>query len=113
MRVPGYTSYLMWGFQNDGACDAWVGPWGRVYTADGKFDQQVIANWYFPTGNGQQATVPTMGLGWGKVNAMSTTTFVTPGVINKEDRYVVSWAKVWDEFSGKFLPELGPFVVHI
>ena len=103
----------MWGFQNNGALRCVGRTVGQVHTADGKFDQQVIANWYFPTGNGQQATVPTIGLGWGKVNAMSTTTFVTPGVINKEDRYVVSWAKVWDEFSGKFLPELGPFVVNI
>ena len=91
----------------------WVGPWGRVYTADGKFDQQVIANWYFPTGNGQQATVPTMGLGWGKVNPMSATTFVTPGVMHKEDRYVVSWAKVWDAFSEKFMPQIGPKVATI
>jgi len=32
MRVPGYQSYLMWSFQNDGACDAWVAPWGKVYS---------------------------------------------------------------------------------
>jgi hypothetical protein len=113
MRVPGYMSYLMWSFQNDGACDAWVGPWGRVYTADKMFDQQVTANWYFPTGMGQQATVTTMGLGWGKVTPGSATTFVTPGVMHKEDRYVVSWAKVWDAFSQKFMPEIGPEVATI
>ncbi len=113
MRVPGYMSYLMWSFQNDGACEAWVGPWGKVYTADGKIDQVVTANWYFPVDMGQQATVPTMGLGWGKVNPMSATTFVTPGIMQNGDRYVVSWAKVWDDFSGKFMPELGPKVATI
>jgi hypothetical protein len=113
MRVPGYMSYLMWSFQNDGACDVWVGPWGRVYTADGKIDQVVTSNWYFPVDMGQQATVTTMDLGWGKVKPMSATTFVTPGVMHTEDRYVVTWAKVWDDFSGQFMPQIGPKVATI
>ena len=114
MRVPGYMSYLMWSFQNDGACDAWVAPWGNVYTAAGKLDNQVTANWYFPTGNGQQAVVTTMGLGWGVVHPQSATTFITPSVLNSNEcYYVVSWAKVWDAYSGNFRPELGPNVTYI
>jgi len=114
MRVPGYMSYLMWSFQNDGGCDAWVAPWARVYSATGKLDNQVIANWYFPTGMGQQAVVTAMGLGWGKVQPGSATTFVTPSVLkNNEGYYVVSWAKVWDQYSGNFLPQIGPKVTYL
>ena len=114
MRVPGYMSYLMWSFQNDGRCDAWVGPWAKVYTAGGKLDNQVTANWYFPTDMGQQATVTAMGLGWGKVKPQSATTFITPSVLNSNEcYYVVSWAKVWDAYSGNFLPQLGPKVTYI
>jgi len=114
MRVPGYMSYLMWSFQNDGGCDAWVAPWGKVYTAAGKLDNQVTANWYFPTDMGQQATVTAMGLGWGKVHPQSATTFITPSVLNSNEHYyVVSWAKVWDACSGNVLPQLGPKVMYI
>jgi hypothetical protein len=47
------------------------------------------------------------------VNPMSATTFVTPGVMQNCDRYVISWAKVWDGFSGKFMPQLGPVLAKL
>ena len=113
MRVPGYQSYLMWSFQNDGACDAWVAPWAKVYSDCATPNKVVRANWFFPTGNGQQAVVTTMGLGWGYVHPQSTTTFVTPGIMTPMDRYVVSWAKVWDAYSGQFQPQIGPKVTKL
>jgi len=113
MRVPGYMSYLMWSFQNDGGCDAWVGPWGKVYSDCATPNKIVKANWYFPTGNGQQAAVTTVGLGWGLVHPQSATTFVTPGIMTPMDKYVVSWAKVWDAYSGTFQPQIGPKVTKL
>ena len=113
MRVPGYMSYLMWSFQNDGGCDAWVAPWSKVYSTCATPNKVVRANWYFPTGEGQQATVTTMGLGWGKVQPGSATTFVTPGIMEPYDTYVVSWAKVWDQYSQQFQPQIGPKVTNL
>jgi len=54
-----------------------------------------------------------MGLGWGKVLPQSTTTFVTPGIMKPMDKYVVSWAKVWDAYSGTFQPQIGPKVTKL
>jgi hypothetical protein len=118
MRVPGYMSYLMWSFQNDGGCDAWVAPWAKVYgdcATPNKIGPNKIvnANWYFPTGEGQQAVTTTMGLGWGLVHPQSTTTFVTPGIMKPTDKYVVSWYKVWDAFSGTFQPQIGAKITKL
>ena len=95
-----------------GSCDGWVAPWGKVYSTC-SCTKVVRANWYFPTGEGQQAAVTTMGIGWGKVQPGSTTTFVTPGIMKPDDQYVVSWAKVWDQYSGQFQPQIGPKVTKL
>jgi len=48
------------------------------------------------------------------VKPQSATTFITPSVLNSNEHYyVVSWAKVWDAYSGNFLPQLGPKVTYI
>ena len=109
-RVPGSPSYLQWTITNTSTDDAWVGPTGKLYKQSSKLPGYmlggtVFAGWWWD-GSLHNAT-RYAGLGWGLVNAGSTTTFYSPRISVPSYQWVVSNASVYS-VKTRTLSTVGP-----
>jgi len=102
-RVPGSPAYLQWAITNTGTGDAWVGPTGKLYKQSSKLPGYMLggtifAGWWWD-GSLHNAT-SYAGLGWGRVNEGSTTTFFSPRISMPSYQWVVSNASAYSVQTG-------------
>ena len=102
-RVQGSPAYLQWTITNTGTGDAWVGPSGKLYKQSSKLPGYMLggtifAGWWWD-GSLHNAT-RYAGLGWGRVNEGSTTTFFSPRISTPSYQWVLSNASAYSVQTG-------------